>query len=210
MAMWTTVGLRFLKSRTVILAHCRFLLLSVTIFPFQSLLSAQAASPVPPTKPPQLQLEITSVKRTYFVGETLFVKYKLTSLADGTLCFPPPIAEAQVFDTGYLTTDATQPTSDERDRFIEVFDARHPTDDELRNNVTSKWIKLGMSEPYQPKPAGRVTVLTEPGQWTLRSTYHPPELNSREKSIVESLACSVPDVEVHSASVTITVTNAPE
>jgi hypothetical protein len=196
--------------REVFLAFCRLFLLSVQFVAPVQLLSSQTAAPVLAPKPPHLKLEIVPVKKTYFVGESVFVRYRLTSLVDGTLCFPPPTAEAQLFHTGYLTTDATQPTSDERHRFIEVFDARGPTDEELRNNVTSKWIRLGMSEPYKPKQAGRVTVLTEPGQWTLRSTYHPPELNAREKAIVESLGCTPPDVEVHSDPVTITVISAPK
>ena len=189
---------------------CRLFLLSVQFVAAVQLLSSQTATPLLAPKPPQLKLEIIPLKKTYFVGETVFVKYKLTSLVDGTLCFPPPTAEAQLFDTGYLTTDATQPTSDERQQFIEVFDARHPTDEELRNNIASQWIRLGMSEPYKPKQAGRVTVLTEPGQWTLRSTYHPPELNARESAIVESLGCTPPDLEVHSGLVTITVMSAPK
>lgn len=192
------------------MAFKRLILVPFVTAALSPLLHAQVKPQETQTKPPQLKLEVIPTKKVYKVGDTVFVKYKLTSLVDGTLCFPPPTAEAQLFDTGYLTTDATQPTSDERDRFIEVFDARHPTDEELRNNVTSKWIKLGMSEPYKPKQAGRVAVLTEPGQWTLRSTYSPPEPNAREKAIVESLGCTPPDVEVHSTPVVITVMNAPK
>jgi hypothetical protein len=121
--------------------------LSAAFVAAAKLLTAQAVEFAPPSMPPKLTLEITPLKKSYLVGETVFVKYKLTSLVDGTLCFPPPAAEVVLSDTGYLTTDATQPASDGRDRFIEVFDARHPTDAELRNNVTSRWIKLGMSEP---------------------------------------------------------------
>jgi len=192
------------------MAFKRSILIAFVMAALSPLLHAQVKPQETQTKPPQLKLEVIPLKTIYTVGETVFVRYRLTSLVDGTLCFPPPTAEAQLFHTGYLATDATQPTSDERRRFIEVFDARGPTDEELRNNITSKWIRLGMSEPYKPKQAGRVTVLTEPGQWTLRSTYHPPNLNAREKGIVESLGCTPPDVEVHSAPVTITVMSAPK
>lgn len=56
-----------------------------------------ATAQVKPTanelKPPQLQLEITPLNHVYKVGETVFIKYKLTSLVDGTLCFPAPTPE---------------------------------------------------------------------------------------------------------------------
>jgi hypothetical protein len=169
------------------------------------LLTAQTAAPDPTRKEPQLKLEIIPLKRSYRVGEIVFVRYKLTGLADGTLCFPVPAEEAQVSVAGYMLTEANPLTSDEKDKFIEVYDARFPTDEQLRSDITTKWIKLGMSEPYKPKQVGKVTVLTESGQWTLQSTYHPPELNAREFSIVESLGCSPPNAEVHSTPVTITV-----
>jgi len=191
------------------LAFRRLFLLSIPFVAAVQLLSSQTATPVLAPKPPQLKLEIIPLKKTYSVGETVFVKYRLTSLIDGTLCFPAPAAESLLSVTGYLLTDANPSTSDEKDKFIEVYDARYLTDEQLRSNVTTKWIKLGMSEPYRPKHAGKVTVLTEPGG-VLGSAYHPPELPGDQKAIVGSLGCTPPDVEVHSVPVTITVMNAPK
>jgi hypothetical protein len=188
----------------------RLLLIPVAVLTLTLVLSTQTAKPSPTPKPPQLTLEIIPVKKAYVVGETLFVKYKLTSLADGTLCFPPPEAESHVSVTGYLLTDANPLSSDEKDKIIEVYDARYPTDEELRSNVTTRWIKLGMSEPYRPRESGRVAKLTAPGEWVLSSTYYPPELPTGQKAIVESLGCTPPVVEVHSTPVTITVSTSPK
>ncbi len=190
------------------MSRCRLWMFSKFVLSMSSLVLGQAPPPIVTPRPPQLKLEVLPVKQTYFVGETLFVKYKLTSLIDGTLCFPPVTVEAHDAVAGYLTTDATPPTIDEGERFIEVYDGRYPDDEQLRSNVTNRWIKLGMSEPHKPKKAGKVTVLTVPGDWVLRSTYHPPELEARKKSIVEALGCTPPDVDVHSAPVTITVHSA--
>jgi hypothetical protein len=65
-------------------ARKRLLILAV-VPALTLLLSSQTATPVLAPKPPQLKLEIIPLKKTYFVGETVFVKYRLTSLADGTL-----------------------------------------------------------------------------------------------------------------------------
>lgn len=192
------------------MAFRRLFLLSAPFVAALQLLSSQTATPVLAPKPPQLDLEITPAKKTYFVGETVFVKYRLTSLADGTLCFPPPEAESHVSVTGYLLTDANPIGPDEKDKFIEVYDVRSPTDEQLRFKVATKWTKVGMSEPCRPKQAGKVAVLTEPGEWVLRSTYHPPELLAGQKAIVESLGCTPPDVEVYSTPVTITVLSSPK
>jgi hypothetical protein len=174
-------------------------------------LHAQVKPQETQTKPPQLKLEVIPLKSIYRVGETVLVKYKLTSLVDGTLCFPPPAPEAHQSVTGYLTTEASSTTRDAAgNRFLEGFWEKDPTDEQLRSKVTNQWVKLGMSEPYEPKQAGKVTVLTEPGEWVIRSTYVPPALTTGQRVIVESLGCTPPDVEVHSAPVTITVMSASE
>jgi hypothetical protein len=184
--------------------------LALAILCLTTSLSAQTAEPDPPKKPPQLKLEVIPTKRVYKVGDTVFVKYKLTSLADGTLCFPPPAPEAQQSVTGYLTTEASPTTLDDGDRFIEGFWEKNPTDEQLRSNVTNQWVRLGMSEPYKPKRAGKVTVLTKPGEWVLQSTYVPPALTTGQRVIVESLGCTPPDARVPSGPITVTVMNAPK
>ncbi len=173
-------------------------------------LSAQEAQASNEHKGPQLKLEVVPLKKTYLVGETVFVKYKLTSLVDGTLCFPEPAAEQTGRAGGYLKTDATLPKAMDVELFIDDVWPRHPTDEELRQDVVNRWVKLGMSEPHKLKKSGRVTVLTGPGEWVLRSTYHPPELSAHEKTIVESLGCTPPDSEIYSAAVTMTVLTPPQ
>jgi len=186
------------------------LLIPIAVLTPTSVLSAQSAKSTPAPRPPQLTLEIIPAKKTYFVGETVFVKYKLTSLVDGTLCFAPPAMEKTGRFGGYLKTDATPPPGTYADFFIDDVWPRYPTDEEFRRDVTDRWIRLGMSEPYTPKAKARITVLSGPGEWVLKSIYHPPELRGSEKAIVESLGCTPPDVEVHSAPVTVTVVNAPK
>ena len=188
------------------MAFRRLFLISVPFIATLHLLSPQTAAPVLAPKPPQVKLEIIPLKRTYFVGETVLVKYRLTSLADGTLCFPPPAAEAAQAFTGYFTSDATPPNPDtERDRFIEGFWEKSPTDDRLRLLVANEWIKLGMSEPYQPKRVGRVPAMTTSGRWVLQTKYVPPRLESGQRAIVESFGCAAPNQVVESAPVTIEV-----
>lgn len=188
----------------------RLLLIPTAALTLTSVLSAQSAKSTPAPRPPQLTLEIIPAKKTYFVGETLFVKYKLTSLVDGTLCFAQPAVEQTGGFGGYLKTDVTSPQGEDLDFFIDHVWPMHPTQEEIRRDVANRWIRLGMSEPYTPKAKARITVLSGPGEWVLKSTYYPPELKSGEKPIVESLGCSPADVEVHSAPVTITVMNAPK
>lgn len=187
----------------------RLLLIPVAALTLTFVLSAQNAKPTLAPKPPQLTLEIIPAKKTYSVGETIFVKYKLTSLVDGTLCFAPPAVEQTGGFGGYLKTDVTAPKREDLDFFIDHVWPRYPTAEEFRRDVADRWIRLGMSEPYTPKEKARITVLSGPGEWVLKSTYHPPELKAGDRAIVESLGCTPPDVEVHSAPVTITVTNAP-
>jgi hypothetical protein len=184
----------------------RLLLIPAAVLALTPLPSAQTTKLAPAPKLPQLKLEIIPLKKTYFVGETVFVKYRLTSLADGTLCFPTPAAEAEQSLTGYFTTDAMpSPLDTERDRFIEGFWEKSPTDDQLRSLVANEWIKLGMSEPYNPKRVGKVPVVTTSGTWVLQTKYGPPRLGSGQRAIVESLGCAAPDQVVHSAPVTIDV-----
>jgi hypothetical protein len=191
------------------LAFRRLFLLSVPFVTVAQLLTAQTVKLDPAPRQPQLTLEVIPLKKTYFVGETLFVKYKLTSLVDGTLFFPPPAVRGEQFFTGYLATVASSPEeTEERDRFIESYWERHPSEEKLRSGVAEQWIKLGMSEPYQPKKAEEITVLKAPGEWVLQSTYQPPELSAHEKAIVESLGCTPSEVPIHS-TLTITVMNPP-
>lgn len=80
-------------------------------------------------KPQQLKLEIAPSKRTYSLGEAVLVRYKLTSLMDGTVCFPPPAIEVSGSFQGNLTLVARprKPIAEEeRDRFIESVWPRHP------------------------------------------------------------------------------------
>ena len=191
------------------MAFRRLFLLSVPLVAAVQWLTAQTVKPEP-AKPPQLTLEIIPVKKAYVVGETLFVKYKLISLSDGTLCFPAPAIHADQSVTGYLTTVDIPPAqgADESDRFIEHFWERHPSEEKLRSDVENHWIKLGMSEPYHPKRSDKIGVLTAPGEWVLRSTYYPPQLNAQEKAMIELLGCTAADVPVQS-SATITVMNTP-
>lgn len=58
-------------------------------------------------------------------------------------------------------------------RFLEGFWEKSPSVERLRTDVPDSWIKLGMSEPYQPKGFGKVAVLTEPGAWELQSNLLP-------------------------------------
>ena len=92
-------------------------------------------------KPPQLQLEITPLKQVYKVGETVFVKYKLTSLTDGTLCFPPPNLEVSQHFTGYFSTFATPPGVKDITRFLEGFWEKSPSVERLRTDVPDSWIQ---------------------------------------------------------------------
>jgi hypothetical protein len=157
-------------------------------------------------KPPQLKLELIPLKKTYDVGETVVVRYRLTSLADGSLCFPPPAIESLQSVVGSLQTEATSPAGHE-DLFIENYWERRPHEEHLRANVLERWVRLGMSEPYRP-PKSRIAVkLDEPGQWVLRAKYHPPSLSAREKEIVKSMGCTPPDASIQSDPVTITVVN---
>jgi hypothetical protein len=191
-----------------ILAFRRLFLLLVAAPAVGLSLAAQTQPQETRANVPQIKLEVTPTKKTYRVGETVFVKYKLTSLSDGTLCFPQPGVEAQSHWTGYLTTEAilTRETGDTDggDRFIENFWERRPTEEQLRSDIANRWIKLGMSEPYIPKKAGNVRILTQPGEWVLQTTYNPPALES-QKTLIESLGCSLPDSPVRATPVTITV-----
>jgi len=63
---------------------CRIFLLALLCLLLRQTASAQMEA-LP--KAPQLKLEIIPAKKTYRVGETVFVRYKLTSLADGTILF---------------------------------------------------------------------------------------------------------------------------
>jgi hypothetical protein len=57
------------------------------------------------------------------------------------------------------------------------------------------------------KAKGKISVLSGPGEWVLKSTYHSPELKNDKKIIVDSLGCTAPDMQVQSDPVTITVLN---
>jgi hypothetical protein len=175
------------------------------------LLEAQVKPPETRTKPPQLKLEVILLKSSYRVGETVFVKYKLTSLVDGTLCFAPPAVDSTGGFGGSLKTDVIPPPqAADWDLFIEHFWPAHPNAEELRRDVANRWIRLGMSEPFTPKAKARIAVLTTAGDWVLKSTYVPPALNGDDRAVVESFGCTPPDVEVYSTPVIVKVTNAPE
>ena len=183
----------------------RRLLILAAALTLTPLLASQTATQSTAPKPPQLKLEIIPLKKTYFVGETVFVKYRLTSLVVGTLCFAPPAREQTGGAGGYLKTDVTAPNGVDVDIFIDDVWPRSPTEQELRGDVANRWIKLGMSEPYTSRKKGRITVLSGAGKWVLKSTYHPPDLKRDQRAIVESLGCAAPDQIVRSAPVTIHV-----
>ena len=169
-------------------------------------LAVEQEAPSAPPKQPQLTLEVIPSKKIYRVGETVSVRYRLTSIVDGTLCLPRPAAEANDAYASSLRTEMRGPDGAEFERFIEHFWPVSPTDDGLRDEIQNKWVKLGMSEPSSPRRPTKVAVLSELGEWVLRSTYEPPKLTANQKAIVESFGCSVPDVRVQSEPVTITVT----
>src|SRR5579864_8735219 len=164
----------------------RRLLIPAAVLALAPMLSSQTAAPVLAPKPLQLKLEIIPLKKTYFVGETVLVKYRITSLVDGTLCFAPPAMQQTGGAGGYLKTDATPPKGVDGDLFIDHVWSRYPTDEELRRDVANRWIRLGMSEPYTPKAKARIAVLSTAGEWVLKSTYHPPDLKDDNRDIVES------------------------
>lgn len=155
---------------------------------------------------PQLRLEIVLLKQVYGVGETVSLKYRLTSLADGTLCFPGPSAEWQDEDLGYFDVEITPPKGvEEREVFIESFYPRGRTEEELREDVIHRWVKLGPFEPYQTPKAGKTMVPTAPGDWILQSTYYPPSFKGQRRTMITSLGCSPPDRPVRSRPIKITV-----
>ena len=174
----------------------------LTFFAPLSAASAQQTPPEP-AKPPQLKLEVIPSKTTYIVGETLAVKYRLTSLMDGTLCFPRPTTQAQQSDTGYLKTEVIGP--DDRETFIEHSWERRPNEEQLRERITSNWVRLGMSEPYQPRKPQKIIKLDVPGEWKLQAAYQPPSLTPHEMEIVRSMGCMPPDTAVHAPLLTVTV-----
>jgi hypothetical protein len=126
------------------------------------------------TKPPQLKLEIAPSKRTHTIEEAVLVRYKLTSLVDGTLCFPLPAIETRGSFQGYLTLEARPRNPvDERDIFIDYVWPRHPDEEELRKSISREWIKLGMLEPYLVPKADKMIVVNELGDWTLVAGVSP-------------------------------------
>jgi hypothetical protein len=78
-----------------LLTLLRLLLLAIAVLAMCPPPLAQVQPQAAQANPPKLKLEVIPLKRTYLVGETLFGKYKLPSVVDGTLCFPPPATEAQ-------------------------------------------------------------------------------------------------------------------
>ena len=188
------------------MALSRLLLIPTAVLTLTSVLSAQNANSTPAPKPPQLKLEIIPAKKTYFVGETVFVRYKLTSLVDGTTCFPEPAIEVSGSFEGYLTSDARRLSGiGDRDFFIGDVWPRHPGEEEIRSAVVDRWIKLGMSEPYSPQKLEKTVALKGTGEWELQATYHPPDLKARDKEVVKSMGCTAPDMQVISDPVKITV-----
>jgi len=167
-----------------------------------SLALAQGAPSAPSV--PQLKVELILSKKTFKVGETIELRYRLTSLIDGTLCFPEPSVGAQQRYTGYLDTDASSPGG-RVELFLEHFWESQPDEELLRQDVLNRWVRLGMSEPYRTKKPRRWARLGEPGEWTLRAAYHPPTLTTRDKEIVKSMGCIPPDRAIQSDPVTITV-----
>jgi hypothetical protein len=146
------------------------------------------------------------LKQSHLVGEIVSLKYRLTSLADGTLCFPRPDPEGQDEDQGYFQVEITPPKGAEpRDIFIEGFYPVGRTDDELREDVTHRWVKLAPFEPYETPNAGKTMVPTAPGDWILQSTYYPPKFKDQRRAMITSLGCSPPDRPVRSRPVKITV-----
>ncbi|MGO9084409.1 MAG: hypothetical protein ACLQBK_04215 [Candidatus Sulfotelmatobacter sp.] len=176
---------------------------------FFAALFPAAAPQTPPAeapRPPQLKLEVIPLKKTYTVGETVSLKYRLTSLVDGTMCFPEPAIEVSGSFEGYLTSDARRLSGiGDRDFFIDDVWPRHPGEEEIRSAVVDRWIKMGMSEPYSPRKLDKTIALKGTGEWELQATYHPPDLKAHDKEIVRSLGCTAPDMQVRSEPAIITV-----
>jgi hypothetical protein len=181
-----------------------FLLAFFTALPSAA---AQQAPTSDSAKRPQLKLEVIPLKKTYTVGETVVVRYRLMSLEDGTLCFPPPAIEESGTFEGYVSLKA-RPLNNagDQDFFIHDVWPMHPTEEEVRSDVADRWIKLGMSEPYRLRKPDKM-ALSSPGEWELQATYHPPGLTARDKDIVRSMGCTPPDVPVLSEPLTIAVVN---
>lgn len=179
----------------------RVLLAFAALFPA----AAQQTPPAEAPKP-QLKLEVIPLKKTYTVGETIVLKYRLTSLVDGKLCFPPPAIEVSGSFEGYLTLDARRLSGiGDRDFFIDDVWPRHPGEQEIRTAIVDRWIKLAMSEPYSPKKLDKTIALKGRGEWELQATYHPPDLKARDKEVVKSMGCTAPDMQVISDPVKTTV-----
>lgn len=158
-------------------------------------------------RPPQLKLELIPEKSTYLTSEKAKLNFRLTSLSDGTVCFPRPAFEQTGTSAGYLSIDARPLTgTGDEQYFLSGVWPRHPSEEELRADVIDRWIRVGMSEPHEQwerKPLG-----LDQGDWLIKASYHPPKLSAHERSIVESLGCTAPfEQTVSSDPVTIHIAN---
>jgi hypothetical protein len=168
-------------------------------------------SEVKAVNPPRLKLELIPLKTTYKRGETPVVQYRLTSLVDGTLCFPPPSTSAQLSETGYLQTVAWRPSQDvgvddlDVDVVVKRYQPAFEHGKRLRASVLNRWARLGMQEPYLSEKSPISVPLDKPGKWFLRATYSPPFLTKHDTKVVKSMGCMPPGSSVESETVTITV-----
>jgi len=97
-----------------------------------SLIHAQVKPQATQAKTPQLKLEVIPTKNVYTVGEIVFVKYKLTSLVDGTLCFASPAVNFTGAFGGSLRSDVIPPIqAKDWNLFIEHFWPTHLTAEQL-------------------------------------------------------------------------------
>ncbi len=180
----------------------------------------QTANDLPASAAPLLKLRIILGKETYALHEPLFIKTEFTNLSDRTLCFPKPEQGRTVPVQGYLVTGVIAPPGDnEVEKFIEVFDGGGVWPREkLLSEIKQRWIWLPPHEVYVSDPAQVQTELNFPGNWQIEETYQPPEgsfdrageYRKYLKTTALSVGCTLPETEVSTQPVTISVMAAPE
>jgi len=173
----------------------------VQVLAFEVLISALGVS----QQEPQLaRLTIALAKKEYFLGETVFVTYRLTNISSSLLCLPPPSVDCYSI-SGELAATATPPKGVVGPKSSGGCAADRWMEGDAGNDIDQHWIKLGPLQFYEITAESHYIGLIAPGRWTVGGGYVPirEDTLSLYRDALKERGCStVP--ELHSETVAIT------
>ena len=126
----------------------------------------------------------------------------MTNLSDEMLCFPPTTACSFSISADLANPDGTGTGAGMGGGCGSGHSGSASRD--FLSEFEQSWVKLPPNQIHVTQCLSGVEF-ARPGRWNVASRYHRGEVSSKEKSILLSLGCKLPETDVTSSPIAIVV-----